>query len=301
MDFQAVSKEFLAHCRGRGLSDHTIRAYRQDLGEFDTWVRRGCVRSPLSKDGIRDWMSAMQRRRLAPATVKRRLACLKVVCRWLEDEGQIEASPFRRMRATVRLPDRLPRNLSRAELKMLLGDTPTKSWAATEFRALTLKLALELLFATGVRVGELCAIRIQDIDLASGAVTIMGKGKRERRVFLFDREVRRLLGTYLRRRANLGPATEALLLTGRGTRATPDYLRRRLHAHAGAIGLGRRVTPHMLRHSAATQLLENGVDIRFVQKLLGHASISTTEAYTHVSDTRLEAAIRAANPRRRLK
>lgn len=290
--------EFLSHCRVRGLSDHTLRAYRQDLGDFHAWVRRTRREAPLTHEAVRDWISDMRQRGLAPASIKRRLACLKGFCRRLEEDGVVDPNPFHGLRATIRLPKRLPRHLSRVEWTRLL-DAAGRQMDG-DFSALTLQLALELLFTTGMRVGELCAIRLPDIDLASRSILIRGKGSRERRVFLVDDGITALLTDYIARRSPALPDLDRLLLGPRGTAVTPDTIRKSLHRHAEALALNRRITPHMFRHTAATELLENGVDIRFVQKLLGHASISTTEIYTHVTDSSLRDAVTAANPRRRV-
>jgi len=298
MILNTITNDFIEHCRTKSLSEHTFRAYRQDLNDFQRWVARSAAENPFSKDAITGWMMDMRDRGQAPASIKRRIACVKVLCRWLEDEERLDDNPFHKMRATVRLPRRLPRNLKRDELQALFGPR----WCGSDgFRSATLSLALELLFTTGVRVGELCQIRIQDIDLGAGSIAIKGKGNRERRVFLVDDKIKHQITAYIKRRNKLSTRPDELLVSARGTSATPDYIRRIIHQHVDKLELRRRITPHMLRHSAATQLLENGVDIRLVQKLLGHASISTTEIYTHVSDTCLQDAIRAANPRGRIK
>ena len=300
MHLNTIITEFLGHCRTKDLSKHTLRAYRQDLGDFHKWVVRNDPENQFSREAMVAWISDMRERNLAPASVKRRVACLKVLCLWLEDEEQITDSPFHRLRATVRLPRRLPRNLTQDELSTLFGTRSANGCENTGIRIATLTLALELLFTTGIRIGELCSIQLQDIDFSSGIIAIKGKGNRERRVFLVDDQIKEQIIAYTKRRSETIPCTDALLVTRRGTPATPDHIRKNLHQRIDDLNLPRKITPHMLRHTAATQLLENGVDIRFVQKLLGHASISTTEIYTHVSDVKLQDAIRAANPRRLL-
>jgi len=298
MQLNIVLIEFIDHCRTKDLSNHTLRAYRQDLGDFQKWVSRNNPVAQFSREAVIAWIADMRARNLAPASIKRRVACLKVVCRWLEDEERITDSPFHRLRATIRLPRRLPRNLTQDELSALFGTRILYSGEKAGIRAATLSLALELLLTTGIRIGELCSIRLQDIDFGSGIVAIKGKGNRERRVFLVDDDIKNQIMAYTKRRAKTVPCTDTLLVTGRGTPATPDHIRKSLHQQVKRLSLPRIITPHMLRHTAATQLLENGVDIRFVQKLLGHASISTTEIYTHVSDVRLQDAIKTANIRR---
>lgn len=301
MNLKNLTTEFLSHCQTKNLSLHTLRAYRQDLRDLVTWMRGSEHEHPFTKTAIVDWIDDMRARALSPTTIKRRLACLKVMCRWLEDEERLEDNPFHRLRTPIKLSKRLPRHLTSGELKILFGGLNARNDVLPDFRRVTLGLALEILFMTGVRVGELCGIRLQDIDLASGTIMVHGKGNRERRVFLVDKQIKSFITTYLKHRQALSPQSDVLLVTNRGNAVSPDYIRKCLHKHANARSLHRRVTPHMLRHSAATHLLENGVDIRFVQKLLGHASISTTEIYTHVSDTSLRMAVQAANPRRQFR
>lgn len=301
IDLLTSQINFLAFCQRKNLSDHTLRAYRQDLNDFVAWSKRTQQSHPLSKDGMEQWLSDMSERRLAATTAKRRLACLKVFCRWLEDEERIEANPFNRFRTPIKVPKRLPKNLSHTELQSLIGRQVKGRWRSLSFNRLTLFVALELLFATGIRVGELCSIELANLDIQAGVITIKGKGNRERQVYLVDDELKCMVRHYISKRKTKSPLTDRLLVAKRGAALSPNQIRQALHKHVENVGLERRVTPHMFRHTTATQLLENGVDIRFVQKLLGHASISTTEIYTHVSDAKLQQAINSADLRRTLK
>lgn len=295
MDLVAASSAFLRHCRtGRDLSDNTLKAYAQDLGELKRYVGEPIHETPATPFGLTayaEWLSGP--RGLAPATVKRRLACLRALFGWAERQGLIEASPFRTAEVRVRLPKRLPRCLTAAELRALFRarrEAPPK-----------IALAILLLFTTGMRVAELCALRLGDIDLDRRTLRIRGKGDRERQVYLISTEVVTELRTHLRNHGlHRASSTTRLFGAAGGTMAT-DRIRRGLRRMAESAGLSRRITPHMLRHSAATSLLEAGIDIRFVQRLLGHRSISTTEIYTHVSDERLKQAVSKANTLARLK
>jgi integrase/recombinase XerD len=196
----------------------------------------------------------------------------------------------------VRLPRRLPRSVTADELRLLLSAISRRRPA---FSALLLRLTVILLFTTGLRIGELAAVRLSDIDWNDGIIQVRGKGNRERRVYLVGEEVRILLTRYFKARQRIA-VTDALLVNQRGRAATPQYLRRRLRESAEDAELCRRVTPHMLRHAAATHLIEAGVDIRFVQKLLGHASIATTQMYTHVSDVSLQRTLARADTLKRV-
>ena len=200
LTLESAIQRFLSHCQTKGLSSHTLRAYRQDLGDFGGWVCRQNSPWPPSRDDMAAWVDDMRKRGLAPASLKRRLACLKVLFRWLEDQEILADNPFHRLRLPIRLPRTLPRNLTRQELKGLLAEGAKTSLDEAPMTQATVTLALELLFATGVRVGELCAIRLPDLDLAAGIIIIHGKGNRERRVFLVGDEIRSLVRDYLARR-----------------------------------------------------------------------------------------------------
>ncbi len=284
---------FLDHCRvGRSLSANTLKAYATDLADFAVFVGGNEAVETINRDKLRDYARwLMDRRHLKEASVKRRIAALKVFFRWLEREEVLEITPFHRFDLVVRLPRRLPRGVSAEELKRLLEAIGGEKEG---FDALLLRLTVLLLFTTGLRIGELAAVRMADLDRVEGVIQVRGKGNRERRVYLIGRELLRLLERYVVLRHRLSSEAEELLLISTGKPATPQYLRRRLIRAGKAAGLSRRITPHMLRHAAATHLVEAGVDIRFVQKLLGHASIATTQIYTQVSDNSLkEALIRA--------
>jgi site-specific recombinase XerD len=187
MNLEIVTASFINHCKGKGLSEHTLRAYKQDLEDYNTWIITNNSVDPYCKDSISGWMLFMQIKEMAPASIRRRIACLKVLFRWLDEDGKIKNNPFYRFRATVSIPRRLPRNLKAQELRKLLSSpegSQTNQFSREEFPKNTLKLAIELLFVTGIRVGELCSIKITDIDLEDERITIKGKGNRERELFL---------------------------------------------------------------------------------------------------------------------
>ena len=289
---------FLDHCRiGRNLSGNTLKAYAVDLDVFEGFIGAEKSIKEIKRDQIRDfarWLFDI--RRLKEASVKRRIASLKVFFRWLEREEAIEITPFHRLDLVVRLPRRLPRGVSAAELRRLLNAIGGEERG---FNALLLRLAVVLLFATGLRVGELTSVCITDLDRREETINVRGKGNRERRVYLVGQELFDLLDRFSQLRSELASAADEFLLTSAGQPVTPQFLRRQLVKASKRAGLNRRVTPHMLRHAAATHLVEAGVDIRFVQKLLGHASIATTQIYTQVSDSSLKAAIAKADTLKR--
>jgi len=167
-----------------------------------------------------------------------------------------------------------------------------------DFNSLTARISAELLFATGIRVAELAALRDDDIDLTCGVITIIGKGSRQRRVYIPDAEIRELIVTYRQARNSRHHLEDSFLTNSRGGAASAQYIRKLVRKLAESAALTRRVTPHMFRHSVATYLLEEGVDIRYVQRLLGHRSIATTEIYTHVADEALKSRVIERHPRK---
>ena len=288
MNVEAATIGFLDYCRReRHLAPNTVCAYEQDVAEFCRFVPGRPVREITGDELVAYAQHLASVRHLAPATIKRRLACLRVMFGRLVRQGALQISPFASVDIRVRIPTRLPRCLGVAEVSALLR--------AAEHASRTTHLAAVLLLATGVRVSELASIRIEDIDIEQRSVRIFGKGSRERQVFLPDEATVALVRDYIAEEHRSRKPSDGLLINSHGHSARSACLRGRIKALARRAGLTRVVTPHMLRHTAATALMEAGVDLRFVQRLLGHQTIVTTQLYTHVSDRALKAAIVGAN------
>jgi site-specific recombinase XerD len=314
-----ATAQFLRHCRcERNLSEHTLRAYGLDLREFVEFVTVSGVSDlqSVATDHIRRYLGdLLDSGRLAPASVRRRAATVRSLYTWLEGQGLLEDSPVRLLRIRIRIPRRLPRNLSRRVVNRLRGafaaslgidlripyrQQKIQSGLSSKQRtALTLLVAVEVLVATGLRVSELTSLKLEALSLEEGTARVEGKGSRERDVFLLDPDVKELIRQYVRLRATWAAGTCSFLLNSRGNSASPQFIRKHLHAGAQRAGLDQSATPHMLRHSCATFLLEGGVDLRFVQSLLGHSSVATTELYTHVTKGSLRKALKRAGAHRR--
>ncbi len=297
---------FIVHCRvARGLSPHSLRAYTADLADFEAHVRLRRRRSPLvtaiDREALRRYAANLADRGLNPSTIRRRMATLKVLFRWLEREEAIGLTPFHRMDLAIRIPRRLPKALAAEDMRRLLARTDAEVRQPGGHDAVLMHFVVAALFATGLRVGELVGLRLEDVDRAQGAIHVRGKGNRERRVHLLGKSASVVLKRYLEIRERVGGKSTALLVDKSGIQSAAQTVRRRLVALAARAGVARRVTPHMLRHTAATQLIEAGVDISHVQKLLGHASIATTQIYTHVSDRSLREEILRADTLRRVR
>lgn len=281
--------QFLSFCRvERRLSSNTLCAYEHDLKRFKLFVGRRDLSEALHLEQLRLFLETMQfKNHLAPATVRRRMACIKAFSRYCAQKLGVE-NPFAIWHPTIKQPKTLPKALTFSEVEKL-----TRDRALSDIEQATVFYVL-LLGATGIRVSELCAVRVEDVEDKGTRVRIHGKGSKERFVYIGHPELQSLL---LSRAQVAGKQFEDgfIFRNSLGRPLTPQVLRRNIHDLCKAQGVQRRVTPHMLRHTAATLLIERGTDIRLVQRLLGHASISTTEIYTHVSDRALASAISEAD------
>jgi len=293
-DIQQLVNGYLDRCQHvRRLSENTVRAYKADLKQFCDAIGRTKQLPDVSPDAIREHLMKMARNHdISPSTVKRRLAAIRSFVREVDED--LARQTFGLWKLPIRAPQRLPRALSRSDLASLLAPadrTPSTSAESTE----TTMLCLTILAATGLRVSELCSLRVQHVDAYKGELRVMGKGSRERVVFLPDSTLRAQLAAHVAALDDAASLNSPVFANGRGRPLTPQCFRLRLHRLAKNRAFKKSVTPHMLRHTAATMLVEAGIDIRFVQRLLGHASIATTQIYTHVSNVALRDALERAN------
>ena len=284
---ETASSEFLIHCENeRHLSLNSLAAYRQDAGEFLRRFGDMAIAAVTGRDMVEYASYLGEARELAPASVRRRLASLRSMFSWLVRTARMVVSPFSAVEIRIRVPDRLPRCLQSSEMAALAD----AALAQGGLRG----VATALMFATGVRVGELATAKLGDLDIERGSMRVIGKGDRERQVFLPGGRTGTMVAQYVRERRGRLPSGAPLIGAGKRTPSTAT-IRAAVKSLATGAGIERLVTPHMLRHTAATSLLEAGVDIRFVQRLLGHRSILTTQIYTHVGDEALRAAVTSAD------
>jgi site-specific recombinase XerD len=289
MQFRVAVDEFLRFCAlERQLSGHTVQAYTADLNDFQRWVKLDATTSDVTTEMLKSYLQDMVGvRKLTASTVRRRFACLRAFFKRLAILEQF-SDPLISWRPLLPRRKRLPRTLSRAEASYLLT-------FRADHEEFVFQAIVRLMVVTGMRVGELCKLRLDDLAPDCSNLRIQGKGARDRVAHITDSGLRKELGRILEHRRHSLICPGALFVNRRGAQIRPQSVRSRLRRHAKEAGLGRRVTPHMLRHTAATLLIETGVDIRFVQRLLGHSSIATTEIYTHVSDEALRATIERAD------
>ncbi|MDR3068092.1 MAG: tyrosine recombinase XerC [Cellulomonas sp.] len=282
----------------RGLSPHTVRAYLGDLDHMlDHALGLGLTRMDQVDVGVlRSWLGAMAEDNRSRATLARRTAAARTFFAWAVHTGRVDADPTVRL-ASPRVTRPLPTVLPQDAAKRLLDTARSNAEDAEPMRLRDWAVA-ETLYATGVRVGELCAVDVSDVDLAELTLRVQGKGDKAR-VVPIGRPAADALTAWIEegRPALASSRTgDALFLGARGGRLDQRQARTAVHKLASDAGV-HDIAPHALRHSAATHLLEGGSDLRSVQELLGHASLNTTQRYTHVSAERLRSAFDLAHPR----
>ncbi|HVO12528.1 MAG TPA: tyrosine recombinase XerC [Vicinamibacteria bacterium] len=291
---RAATEAFLEHLeRERNASPRTVRSYGDDLRQFAAHLERELGREARPQDVdhllIRGFLAELHRRGLSKASSARKLAALRSFFRYLCREGRLPANPAKLL-LSPRREKRIPSVLEPSQVELLLqvpGDAP----AALRARAI-----LELLYATGMRCAELVGLDLGELDLQARTVRVLGKGHKER-VVLFGVPAARALREWLSARPQLRPRSEALFLNARGGRLSDRSVRALVARRVRQLALERRCSPHTLRHSFATHLLTRGADLRSIQELLGHASLSTTQRYTHVDTRHLLEVYRRTHPR----
>ena len=303
-DAERALEAFLAQLESRNTSARTRTEYRRNVGEFLGFVaqRDADWRAP-DRATIRAWLARLSERGIAASSVGGRLAAARSFYRSAVREGWTDANPLAGVRAPRRAR-RLPRVLSteQAEVLVTAPGRPGSGDAALRRRDAAL---LELLYATGMRISELASLGIDRVDLRHKRLRVIGKGSKERQL-IFGEPARLALVAYLdgaravlaaRGNSSEPEVAGALFLNGRGGRLSARGARMVVARWVGRSGMPSRTSPHTLRHSFATHLLENGADLRVVQELLGHANLQTTQIYTHLSDAALRTAYRSAHPR----
>ena len=279
-------------------SPHTVKAYREDLTQCLGFLRQRAGLGSLSPAdwsvrGLRGFLAHLHDQGYAKTTIARRLAAVRTFGKFLLREGVLVSNPADALRGPRK--DRpLPHFLTVADVGKLL-DTPGDDPLGRRDRAI-----FETLYSAGLRVSELVGLDLADCDLADGVVVVRGKGKKERLALLGEPAAAAVVGWLPDRQhvlAEFGRTSEAVFINRRGTRLTTRSVGRLLIKHCRRAGLDPRTTPHTLRHSFATHLLDAGADLRGVQELLGHKSLATTQIYTHVTAQRLRDSYHKAHPR----
>lgn len=286
-----VIRRFLTYLRAeRGASVHTRRAYRSDLMALQAALgERSCDLLTARAPDLRSHLARLHRKSPAPATLARRISCIRSFYRWAHAQGLIEASPAEHLTAP-RVPEKVPRFLEEGAAAQLMAGAAQEGWYHARNTAV-----LELMYGAGLRVGEVAAVDVEDLELPEGTVRVRkAKGGRQRQV-PFGEGASLALQAWLQARTRIGGP---LFLNRYGARLSARSIRRVVQSSAVGSGLG-GVNPHALRHSCATHMLAGGADLRAIQEQLGHATLSTTQRYAHVSVQRLLEVHRQAHPHAR--
>jgi tyrosine recombinase XerC len=285
---------FLAFLRHeKNASPHTISSYRIDLAQFVDYLEAKKIRlNGVDNIALRGFLVELYQRRLSKSSAARKLAAIRSFFEFCLRKKWIENNPAKAV-STPRLEQHVPAFLSEEEMIRLLAVPPTD-----DALGLRDKAVLELFYATGIRVSELVGINLEDLSLEDKMIRVRGKGKKERMV-PFGRKAAESLGAYLSVRStlplNLGET--AFFLNYRGTRISPRSVQRFVHKYFQQVALRRNISPHALRHSFATHLLNRGADLRVIQEFLGHESLATTQKYTHLDIAHLLDVYRKSHPR----
>ena len=307
----ALVAEFRRHLEvERNTSGYTVRNYGQALDEFSTWHQTTAGRPPqwetISRDELRLYLRWLGRKGLDPASVALRFSALRTFFKWMVREGRRDSTPVRLLRLP-RLPRRLPRFLTESDVPKLLAaplkelELARKADPATPVDPTVFlrdRAVLETLYSSGLRISEACGLRFEQVNITDRILRIRGKGRKEREVPIGEpamRAIREYWTAVVHPRAMGTP-----VFLSRPEALTPvraSEIQARLKLYLASAGLDPEITPHKLRHSFATHLLNNGADLRSVQELLGHARLQSTEVYTHVSAARLKQAYDDAHPR----
>lgn len=300
MKIESLIRAFLNYARvEKGLSANTIAAYARDLGKFASFAekRRASVES-VSRDDLVDFLESLYREHLDSRTVARTLASLRNFFRFAMTEDVISADPTLNLESP-KYRKSLPTFLRLEEVDQLLAQPDETTIQGLRDRAM-----IELLYSTGLRVSELTSLRVADLDARTGCLRCVGKGDKERLVPVgrqalaaVQRYLEEARPTLLRSRRGSKPAEACLFLNRFGSKLSRIGVWRLLCQYGRRAGIRSQLSPHKLRHSFATHLLERGADLRSVQMMLGHADISTTEIYTHVMEERLKQVYKAHHPR----
>src|SRR5436309_8026036 len=292
MNVQEAIADFLQHGQAvRNLSDRTIRAYQSDLTQFHVHVNDTSM-VDITPEHLEEYLEKLGMGPYRDTSIRRKVAALKVFFRYLEEKGVVSESPARKLKIKRPVENRVPTVLSAREVRSLLAapkDQIAELAIARDhspggrnryFCAIRDNLILELLFSTGIRIGELVALNVSDVDLERRLIQITGRATRGRSVTLTSDVVAIALTTYLDLRAERHLETQALFVGRSGTRLTIYSIENIFKKHVRLAEIKRHITPHALRHTMAAMLVSSGADIREVQEILGHASILSTQVYT---------------------
>ena len=302
--FIPITEKYLEYCKSqKKLDNKTIKAYRIDLKQFATFLNNTDVHS-LSVADIENFIGYLHRN-FKPKTVKRKLASLKAFFHYLEYKSIIEINPFNKIKTKFREPLPLPKIIPLHTIENLLS-TMYKEYSLTHTayqkkRALLDIAVSETLFSTGMRISELCNLKISDVELYDATIRIYGKGAKERIIQIGNEDVLLILEKYVTEYSSEISKCGYFFANPNATQLSDQSIRRMIKKYCSLASINLRITPHMFRHTFATSLLEADVDIRYIQEMLGHSSITVTEIYTHVALSKQKDILTTKHPRQNFK
>ena len=296
MNLQEKVKPYLEYCTYRKeLDAKTVKAYRIDLTQFFSYVQS----TEPEKETIEQYITELHKK-YKQKTIKRKIASIKAFYSYLEEEELVEQNPFRKIKVKFKETIILPRIIPREEIEQLLNYiyASLSSLSGIQYKhSLRDAAVIEVFFATGARVYEISNIRVENINLNSGLIRIMGKGRKERYIQISNTAVLDILRKYYAENEPEIKKSGYFFINNRGNRYTEQSIRLMLKKYTLKAGIQRKITPHMFRHSFATYLIEEGVDVSCVQQILGHSSIKTTQIYIHVAAKKQADILRELHPR----
>jgi len=314
---QAINDFFYGYFSTHERSIKTRLAYRSDLDQVAAYAATDLDLASLNPSFIESWATDLRIKNYSPSSIKRKMVVLKVFCSYWVRKGVLNESPFWRVKLSLGRIPQLPRTLSEAEVGGLLAQAKQNRFAVEvprkgsvlakannsrrRYRAIRNLALLDLLFATGMRVGEVSALNCADFVIAESFFRVKGKGGRDRLAFVVDEQTVGIQREHIEARMKIGSESNALFLNAFGQRLSTQGIANIIAEFRKDAGIDRHITPHMLRHTVATLLLRNGVDIRIVQEFLGHASIATTQRYTHITKEHLVQVLRQKHPSIRMR
>jgi integrase/recombinase XerD len=301
INYLFAQEEYINYCANRkNLDSKTIKSYQIDLKQFNSFVKKNQFEW-IEKSSIENYINHMHNK-YKPKSVKRKIASLKAFFHYLEIEDIIELNPFHKIQIKYKEPFILPKTIPISNIEAIINYAYEQYKKATTVyskkAALRNILVLELLFATGMRISELCSLKAERFDLDDYIIKIYGKGSKERLIQICNVNVRRLIDKYI---ITIKPEENEYFFINRlHNRLSEQSVRYMIDDYAKKAQITQHITPHMFRHSFATLLLEEDVDIRYIQQMLGHSSITTTQIYTHTSIGKQKAILTTKHPRNKL-
>lgn len=310
---QAISEFMSGYFSTHERMNKTKVAYRSDLVQFCAFTGESFSLLSLSGVIIEEWAAHLRQENYSPASIRRKIVTLRVFCSYWVRKGALPESPFWRVRLSFGRIEQLPRALTKREMRALLTQAGSgysnpeanrcgeasirhKQILFRSYRALRNLALVDLLFATGMRVGEVSALDLQDFFVQESTFKVQGKGGRHRLAFIVDRETVQIQREHLKIRTLIKTDSQALFLNVSSRQLSSQGIANVITQLRQEAGIERHITPHMLRHTVATLLLRNGTDIRVVQEFLGHTSIATTQRYTHITKEHLVKVLRKRHP-----